>query len=108
MSRDAVNLYLLVIKQDVVAYFEHTNRGIKVGAHEVGQIKLVMGRAHKQRATFSKSGNGLAWDIIIGHQSTAVGISRERMVVEFAIYFVHIDRHAQKLLVFLEDVYPGI
>ena len=39
----------------------------------------------------------------LGHESAAVGIARERMVVEFAEHLVHVDGHAQQLLILLEE-----
>ena len=108
MPRDAVYLHLLFLEQDIVTDLQHADGTVEVGTHEVGQVELVAGRAHEHGASLLQARNRLTADIVVGHQTTAVGITLEGLIEELAIKFVHVDLDAQQLLVFLEEPHPGI
>ena len=55
MTGDAVNLDLLFLEQDVVTNLQHTDGTIEVGAHKVGQVELIAGRANEHRTTLGQT-----------------------------------------------------
>ena len=79
-----------------------------MGTHEVGQVELVIGGAHKEWTALRQTRHRLTRDVIVGNQTTAVGVTFQGVVVKLAVYFVHVDGHTQQLLVFLKQVYPGV
>ena len=108
VTGDAVHANHLVLEQDVVTDLQHADGTIEVGAHEVGEVELVVGRANEEGTTVSETGNRLAADIVEGHQATAVGIALKGLVEQFAVELVHVDGNAQQLLILLEQSNPGV
>ena len=79
-----------------------------MSTHEVSQIEFVVSRADKHGATFAETGDRLAADVVVGHQTTAVGVALEGLVTQLAIELVHVDGHTEQLLILLKESYPGV
>ena len=108
MTRYAVHLHVLLLQKDVVTYLQHADGAIELGTHEVGEVELICSRADEERTTFCQARHRLAADVVVRHQAAAIRIAFEGFVEELAIYLAHIDRHAQHLLVLLEETDPGV
>ncbi len=94
VAGDAVNLDFLFVEENVVADFQTCHSRVDVGAHEVCKIEAVADGAHKQRATLLKPCDRLAGEIVVGHESAAICIAGEGVVVESAENLVHVYRHS--------------
>ena len=79
-----------------------------MGTHEVGQVEFVVGRAHKEGTAVGQASDGLAADVVVGHETTAVRVALEGLVEQLAVHLVHVDRHAKQLLILLEQAHPGV
>ena len=108
VARDAIHTDHLFLEEDVVTDLQHTDGTVEVGTHEVGEVELVVGRTHEHGATFCQSGDRLTTDIVVGHQTTAVGVTLQSLVEELAVEFVHIYLDTKQLLIFLKETHPGV
>ena len=103
-----VHLHLLFVEEHVVAYLQHGNGSVEVGADEVCEVELVVRAAHYHRTSLREARNRLSGDVVVCKHAAAVRITLECIVVELAVDLVHVDRNAEKFLVLLEQLHPGI
>ena len=108
MTGDAVNLNLLFLEQNIVTNLQHANGTVEVGTHKVGEVELVAGRAYEHRTTLGQTCYRLTADVVVGHQTAAVGVTFESLVEELTVELVHVNLDTQQLLVLLEQAYPGV
>ena len=108
MTCDTVNLDVLFLEQDVVTELQHSDGSVELGAHEVGKRELVVGRTNKERTALGKTCDRLTRDIVVSHESTAVGIAFEGCVEEGGVELIHVNGHAEQLLILLEQAYPCV
>ena len=76
--------------------------------HEIGEIKMCVRLAHKQRPSFVCSGHRLSRKIVVCQKSAAVLVALQRLVVKFSEKFVHIDIDSEVLRELPEQADPGV
>ena len=108
MSCDTVNLDFLLLEQNVITNLQYADGSVEMGTHEVSEVELIVSRTHEHRTSFSESCNRLTTNVIVSHQTTAVGVTFQRLIKQLAIYLVHIYRYTQQLLIFLKEIHPSI
>ena len=108
MSCDTVNLDFLLLEQNVITNLQYADGAVEMGTHEVSEVELIVSRTHEHRTAFSESCNRLTTNVVVSHQTTAVGVTFQRLIKQLAIYLVHIYRYTQQLLIFLKEIHPSI
>ena len=99
---------MFVLEEHVVAYLQHSNGCIEVGADEVGEVKLVACCAYEHRTTFLQSCDRLAREVVVCDESAAVGVAFESVIVELREHVAHVYVHTEQVGIFLEQRHPCV
>mgnify|MGYP000169716532 CR=1 FL=1 len=80
VAEDLIDLHGLLLKQDVQPGAHRAQRGIKLDAHEVGEIEVAVRRAHEHRAPLFEVRHVLTGQIAVSEQAAGVRVARQRQV----------------------------
>src|SRR5688572_11178260 len=82
VTKDLVDLYLLLFKEDVQSNLQCTKRREQMHAHEVRKCETAFGCTDEKWTTLLKVRNVLARKIIVGKKPAAIRITRERLLIQ--------------------------
>lgn len=108
MTRNPVDTHFLVFQQDVVAYLQHCHGSIKACPHEVGKCEVVVGTADDYRTALGKTRDGLTGDVVIGYETTAVGVAFQGNIEQTGEQLVGVEVLAVDACEVAEELCPCI
>ena len=80
VAEDLIDLHGLLLEQDVQPGTHRAQRGVKLDAHEIGEVEVAVRRAHEHRAPLFEVRHVLARQIAVGEQAAGVRVARQRQV----------------------------